>query len=159
MKNSKKKKLSFYIAHTFSLRYFVRDTLCPELNRLGIETINPFYTNDKGYRKDRPEVKLLDEEKITHKDIPPNIRETIVPKDLMRIRSGKSGVIAYMEKPSVGTVMEIFYCANNLRRPVYLITKNDRLFYHPWLLFYCRKLFRSRKALYIYLKEIMREMK
>lgn len=152
-------QLTFYIAHTFSLRFWVRDVLCPELHRIGVKTINPFYNPDGSFRKDRPEVKLLDEGKMTHKDIPEEVRETIVPKDLMRIRKGKSGIIAVLKQPSVGTCMEIFYCSNNLKRNVYLITENNKLFYHPWLMYYCRKIFKSRKALYAYLKELMREMK
>jgi len=155
MRNNNK-KLIFYTAHTFSLRFFVRDVICPELHKIGVETINPFYNPDGSYRKERPEVKLLDEGKITHKEIPSKIRETIVPEDLKKIRRAKSGIIAYMKNPSIGTAMEIFYCARDLGRNVYLITDNDKLAYHPWLMFYCRKIFRSRKALYAYLKELMR---
>lgn len=61
--------------------------------------------------------------------------ELVVHDDLYDIDQS-DGVIAYYDRPSVGTSMEIFYAANTRRKPVFLINASGMSSCHlsPWLL-------------------------
>lgn len=177
MKRDKKFKPKFYIAHTFGERIFVRDKLIPKLQKLGIETINPFYESDGSWKEARPEVRMADQ--MAEGGIEPEraskfikrVRanyENIVDTDLDLIYE-VDGVICYMPEGSTGSTCEIWTCGGVFKwlekrgyvnhlleqftdKPVFLITTSSRLLMHPWIKYACRKVFRSPSALLKYLK-------
>ena len=122
------KRTKAYIAHTFSHRKYVRDTLIPVLHEVGIATRNPFYEVDGTTR--RPEIKMADEFEI--RGIPveknPDIERWLlmVRKNTRNIVKRDMGYIdrtditvAYMTAISGGTTCEIFYTGVILKRPVF----------------------------------------
>jgi len=171
MKTKKKHSPIFYVAHTFSERHHIRDKVIPELQKLGIETVNPFYEKDGSWKKNRPEVKLADElgrdaeamEIFTSKVV--NRHENIVETDLDLIRS-VDGIIAFMPEGSTGTTCEIWTCGGIFKwlakrgypmkeflgKPVFLVTTTTRLFTHPWIQYACVRVFRTERGLIGYLK-------
>lgn len=168
-KNNKYKPI-FYIAHTFGERIFVRDTLIPKLQKLGIKTLNPFYNPDGSWMERRPEVKSADQggESPEWKKIVKSRSMDIVDTDLDLIREA-DGVIAYMPEGSTGTTCEIWFCGGVFKwlnkigypldefmnKPVFLITTSSRLLMHPWIKYATRKVYRSYNPLLKYLKKEM----
>lgn len=125
--------VKFYIAHKITRRHYIRDDICPFLQENGIETVNPFYNSDGTIRKDRPEVKAIDEGRMGEYDITRKVQsKDIVEKDLKRIRDS-DGIIAVIEESSIGTSMEIFYCARWCKKPVFVVTTSYAG--HPWLIY------------------------
>lgn len=175
-------KLIFYIAHTFSTRHFVRDILCPALQKIGIETMNPFYESDGSYKSSRPEVELADELEEKYKQNPEKAKrfiskvkthyENIVDTDLDMIFDA-DGIIAYMPKSSTGTTCEIWTCGGIfewlakrgfvipifLDKPVFLITTDGRLLMHPWIKYACVKVFKTHTSLIRFLKGEIPDLK
>jgi len=168
----KRKKLKFYIAHTFEERHFVRDDFIPAIQAMGIETVNPFYEVDGSYKKDRPEVKIADEMGMTGRfwAAVKKKHHNIVEIDLSLI-DGCTGIIAFMAEGTTGTTCEIFYAGGVfqwlvsqkkipmkylkpfLGKYVFLVTQNSRLLKHPWLGYACTKIFKTPKSLRRYLKK------
>ena len=54
----------------------------------------------------------------------------IIAADLELIK-GSDAILAVIEKPSIGTSMEIFFCSYVLKKPVYAVTEKYRN--HIWL--------------------------
>jgi len=126
-------KVEFYIAHKITTRQYIRDDICPFLHEHGIGTINPFYNQDGTTRKERPEIKAIDEGKMGEYDITRKVQsKDIVEKDLKKIRES-NGIIAFIEESSIGTAMEIFYCARWCKKPVFIVTTSYTG--HPWLIY------------------------
>lgn len=123
-----------YIAHHIHMRYQIRDKFCPNIQALGIETLNPFYNIDGSFREDRSEIKLIDEGKMEEYGIRSSeLSKDIVDRDLESIRSC-DGLVAYIEAASIGCSMEIFYCARVCKKPVFVLT-NEKYSKHPWLVY------------------------
>ena len=146
---------SIYTAHTFSERHLIRDKLCPFLQKIGIETKNPFYNPDKTVREGRPEVEIADSmekgidprDDITWMSRVQRKCEEIVSNDLKLIDASE-GVVAYMQEWSGGTSCEIFYAGYVKQKPVFLISGNSGIYKHPWMNEACKygKIFRSLNA-------------
>lgn len=119
-----------YLAHSLGTRHFVKDIIEMNLNISNIKTLNPFANRPYLYtiKTDEERKIILANEKNKH------TAEMIVLEDLEKIRKC-CGLIAYIEKPSFGMAMEIFYTAYDLKLPVWLIFANpeDDLKFHPWL--------------------------
>jgi len=175
-RRNKKYYPSFYIAHTFGCRHYVRDEFIPKLQKLGIRTINPFYNSDGSWRESRPEIKFADQIEENN-DIPAEITkrftrkvmknyEAIVENDLKFIREA-DGIIAYMPEGSTGTSIEIWTCGGMFKwlakigypideflgKKVFLVTHSSRLLTHPWLKYSTVKIFRTSEQLFKYLKK------
>lgn len=121
----------FYIAHPITERAYVKE-LCKKLQSIGIETINPFYLPDGSWRPERPEIKLIDEGKLDPYYIRTKKKaKEIVESDLRKIEEA-DGLIAYLNRPGVGTPMEIFYSSRVLHKPTFVIT--EKLYYHAWVM-------------------------
>lgn len=137
-----KAQVRAYLAHTFKHRKFVKEVLTPRINALGILTRNPFYETD-GTTK-RKEVQLADSEMSSETENERLIRmirsgnKIIVPRDLGYV-DRTDFTIAYMTDISAGTTSEIFYTGVIKRRPVFLLTDNDLVSNHPWILYSCRR--------------------
>lgn len=128
-----KEMSKFYIAHKITIRHYVRDDICPFLHDCKIETVNPFYNSDGTIREDRPEVKAIDDGQMgTYNIIGKNQAGDIVERDLEKIRKA-DGIIAIIEESSIGTSMEIFYCARWCKKPVFVVTTGYAG--HPWLIY------------------------
>jgi len=175
---------TFYIAHTFNQRHFVRDELIPKLQAIGIKTLNPFYKPDGSYKSNRPEVELADELERKYKQNPEKAKrfirrvktnyEDIVDTDLDMIHSA-DGIIAYMPNSSTGTTCEIWTCGGVfgwlakrgytlpvfMDKPVFLITTSERLLMHPWIKYACENggVFKTSRALLMYLKKGLPNLK
>lgn len=171
-------KPTFYIAHTFNQRHFVRDELVPVLQKIGIKTMNPFYNEDGSYKASRPEVELADELELKYKQNPEKAKRfirrvktnytDIVDMDLDMIDTA-DGIIAYMPTSSTGSTCEIWTCGGVFRwlakrgftlprfmdKPVFLITSGDRLLMHPWIKYAVEDggVFKTPRALLRYLKK------
>lgn len=168
----KPKRLRFYIAHTFEERQWVRDEFIPALQKMGIETVNPFYNADGSYKEGRPEVRLADEIGMKGRfwAAVKKKHANIVEVDLGLI-DGCNGVIAFMAEGTTGTTCEIFYTggvfkwlASQKKIPkkylkpflgkyVFLVTTNSRLLKHPWLNYTCTRIFKTSRSLRRYLKK------
>ena len=149
----------FYFAHKITTRHYVRDNICPALHKAGIETINPFYASDGSFLSDRPEVKAIDAGRRTeYGNFTKTKSKDIVEKDLEKIRNA-DGLIAYIEQSSIGTSMEVFYCARWCKKPVFVLTTSYNS--HPWLVYYAKisggKIVTSLRALIRAIKTWERE--
>jgi len=148
--------MRFYIAHTITERHWVRDKLCPALQALGFETSNPFYTPDGKPAPYRPEIIIIDkygENSEFFKKIRAR-QDDIVDTDIKLIDES-DGIVAFMNEPSVGTSSEMFYGGFIQKKPVFLITYNERNKKHPWILKETRKggIFSSLDELITYLRK------
>ena len=125
--------MKFYIAHKITTRHSIRDDIIPFLHECGIETVNPFYNPDGTTRKDRPEIKSIDGGRLEEYGITRKVQSRdIVERDLEKIRKS-DGIIAFIEESSIGTAMEIFYCARWCKKPVFVVTTSYSG--HPWLIY------------------------
>lgn len=168
-------KPTFYIAHTFGERHHVRDTLIPKLQKLGINTRNPFYKPDGTWMANRPEIKLADTGGESAKWVKTVKSRSvdIVETDLDLIFINGDGIIAYMPEGSTGTTCEIWSCGGLFKwilkknlipreymeiflgMPVFLVTASSRLFMHPWIKYATVKVFKTEVGLLNYLKKEM----
>jgi len=135
-------KIKAYIAHTFSLRHYIKDEVIPKLIELNIEPLNPFYKSNGN--PSRIEVKIADE--MNDKGIDPRQAKEwmlkvksknrwIVKHDISMIDKSDI-VIAFMDNWSGGTTCEIFYMGVIKDRPVYLVTsKYPDIALHPWMVY------------------------
>lgn len=120
--------MKLYLAHSFEIRDYVRNEIQPKLENTGLEIVNPFGKSPELYEingdTELDALEFREEEGWTG--------EKIVKTDLKKIREC-DGLIAYIESPSIGTAMEIFYNSFHLERPTYSIIENEELKCHPWL--------------------------
>lgn len=125
-------RLKFYIAHRITDRHYIRDTFCPWLRKLGLTPINPFYTASKKPRKARLDISHIDAGTINpYSDFKTlDDAKDIVTRDLNLIK-GSEGIICVLNNASIGTAMELFYCAYVLRKPIFVFT--EKYVGHPWL--------------------------
>ncbi len=124
-----------YLAHNFGSRFKVRDNIIPILEKKYSEweIINPFTVKER-YNEGLYEYKGTSEKEIN--EIFGNIdkRNADIVENDLRYIDGCDMLVAYIERSSVGTSMEIFYAWYVKRMPVVLIFDTDiDLFYHPWL--------------------------
>lgn len=137
-----KAQVRAYLAHTFKHRKFVKEVLTPRINALGILTRNPFYEPDGSTK--RKEITFADNftgEETENERLIRMIRsgnKIIVPRDLGYV-DRTDFTIAYMTDISAGTTSEIFYTGVIKRRPVFLLTDNDLVSNHPWIIYSCRR--------------------
>jgi len=133
-----------YIGHTFTIRHYVKDEIIPKLMEIGIETINPFYNKDG--TTNREEVQIadeLDKEGINPRDTRRWVNMVrkrninIVESDLQMIDQSDV-LIAILNDWSCGTIMEIAYMGIFKQKPVYVITQNQYISSHPWILYATR---------------------
>lgn len=175
MARNSKFKPTFYIAHTFGERHYIRDVLIPKLLKLGINTRNPFYNPDGTWKKKRLEIKIADTggESLEWVKTVKSRSVDIVDTDLDLIFLGGDGIIAYMPEGSTGTTCEIWsgggmfkwilkrnlipkeYMELFLNMPVFLVTASSRLFMHPWIKYATVKVFKTETGLINYLKREM----
>ena len=100
----------------------------------GFMPYSPFYTVKGQPRSTGSEnVALLDIGKWDPYQCSLEDSRVIVLADLRRIREN-DGVIAFIsEKLSIGKIMEVFYCAYMLKKPVFIVTKKYSK--HPWIVY------------------------
>jgi len=114
-----------YLAHPLDLRHEIREIELAIEQETGVELLNPFYDTgrDDIYRIDRGEIPRSD----------PNLdHNAIVLKDLGNIEAS-DGVVAFIKRGtySIGTICEIWFCAAQLKRPVYVVSEDSLT--HPWV--------------------------
>ena len=113
---------STYLAHPAS---FIEEakTLQARLEALGINVINPFER-----QKDDPHEWWA----TPHS---PQDAKRVVERDLKWIRKSDA-LFAFIPEPQgFGTMMELFYAAKLLEKPVFIYTTKKYRF-HPWLMYY-----------------------
>lgn len=130
----------FYIAHRIIDRHDVK-RFCLKLQKIGIETVNPFYLPDGSWRPERPEIKKIDEGKMD----PYYIKGTkkardIVESDLDRIKNS-DGTIAIIKQASIGTSMECYYTSQVIHKPLIVIT--EKYYKHAWITTFASKVFKN----------------
>jgi len=128
-------KAKFYIAHRITNRHYIRDTVCPKLQKAGYFTVNPFYTLSGKPRKIRWEIAAIDQGSINPYKIVKDFKRSkeIVGYDLSKIVNA-DGLVCFMNEASIGASMEIFFCAHVLGKPIYIVT--EKYSSHPWLIYY-----------------------
>ncbi|MDO9542723.1 MAG: nucleoside 2-deoxyribosyltransferase [Kiritimatiellia bacterium] len=94
---------------------------------------------------------LLNPMRRNFKDREVDSANEIVEFDLQDIRSADILLVNY-GKPSIGTAMEVFYAANNLRKFVVAFSPFDFKNCSPWMVRYCTKILPSLDAAIAYLK-------
>ncbi len=119
--------MKYYLAHPLALRKEIRETELFIEKSTGVELINPFY--DTG----RDDIELIDKGERDRASLAYD-PATIVGKDLGQIMIS-DGVVAYLTKEThqVGTICEIWFCANQAHKPVYIVS--DDCLGHPWIRF------------------------
>lgn len=131
-----------YIAHRIIDRKYVKE-LCFKLQRIGIETLNPFYNSDGSWKEDRPEIKKIDEGKLDPYYIRTRKKAVqIVTGDLQLIQEA-DGVIAYISQASLGTAMECFFCSWILHKPLFVIS--EKYFKHAWIMTLATERFKNEE--------------
>jgi hypothetical protein len=138
-----KAQVRVYLAHTFKHRKYVKEVLTPRINALGILTRNPFYESDGTTKLEG--VKIADDEKCNNTE-EERLRQMarsgsgikVVQRDLGYV-DRTDFTIAYMTDISAGTTSEIFYTGVIKRRPVFLLTDNNLVSNHPWIIYSCRR--------------------
>lgn len=134
----------FYIAHSIIHRAEVKRT-CLKLQKIGIETVNPFYLPDGSWRPERPEIQKIDEGKMDPYFIPNTTKaREIVMADLKHIDEA-DGVIAIMKEASIGTAMESYYCSQVKKKPLFVVT--EKFFKHAWIMTFATKIFKNEDQL------------
>ena len=125
----------FYLAHPFESREYVLEWQERLLEKVAIEIINPYFSEDlyDNYDKMSKSEKNLGKLKESS--------EKIVKRDkrLMRKAGGLIGIVDEVE--SHGTTMKIEH-AWDLRKHIYLIITNDD-HEHPWLYHSSNEIFTS----------------
>jgi nucleoside 2-deoxyribosyltransferase len=131
----------FYLAHNFGSRFKVRDYIMPILEEIydGWDIVNPFMIQER-HNEGLFEYKGSSEgeaKKYIFANTPIDDRNSlIVERDLYWIDQCDA-LVAYIERPSVGTSMEIFYMKYVLKKPVTLVFDTEiDLINHPWLLYF-----------------------
>lgn len=102
-----------------------RSEVTEKLRDFGIQTLNPL--------RGRMFLQSDDE------DLSPN---EVVHRDLSDLRNCDL-VLAVMEYPSVGTIMEIWQTYFVEKKPVILVSMNTHYVRHPWMRVACTKMFRT----------------
>lgn len=121
---------SFYLAHPAVLEKEAK-TVQAQLEALGLEVLNPFAKEREEF-KVSPNWKPMDWWTTPH---PPDEAMHIVERDLEWIRKSDA-LFAFVPEPqSFGTMMEIFYAAKVLEKPVFIYTSNEYR-HHPWLTYF-----------------------
>jgi nucleoside 2-deoxyribosyltransferase len=94
---------------------------------------------------------LLDPLRRKFKDRAVDSTNEIVEFDLRDIRKADILLVNYC-KPSIGTAMEVFYAAHNLKKFVVAFSPFDFKNSSPWMVRYCTKILPSLDAAVAYLK-------
>lgn len=129
----------FYLAHNFGSRFKVRDYITPILSKIydDYDIVNPFMVGER-YNEGLYDYKGSSEKEINDL-FSYNIdrrNENIVESDLKHIDKCNM-LVSYIERPSVGTSMEIIYAKRERKIPVVLVFDTDiDISFHPWLNYY-----------------------
>jgi len=102
-----------------------------ELEELGMTILNPF-GKERKIDERNPEWKPIDE---WSRPQSPQEAEILVERDLMWIEQSDTLVSFVPEPRGFGTMMEIFYAAKLLGKPVFIYTSKKYRF-HPWLMYF-----------------------
>ena len=94
---------------------------------------------------------LLDPMRRNFKDREVDSANEIVEFDLQDISNADMLLVNY-SKPSIGTAMEVFYAANNLRKFVVAFSPFDFKNSSPWMVRYCTKILPALDAAIAYIK-------
>jgi len=145
----------FYLAHNFGTRKKIRKWELRIEGKYNIQLDNPFYDNPNRAE----EMRKLDKMKEGSKEMVEflgnrNDIDNPVDNDLEKIRKS-DGIVAFVVASKkfatmIGTPMEVFFAANTLRIPVYVIT--NKFAFHPWIKKFATMIFRTRKEFEEYIK-------
>jgi len=102
-----------------------------KLEALGIDVLNPFGEERKKDERDPDWTPM----KWWQRPHSPQEAETLVERDLKWIRQVDSLVAFVPEPRGFGTMMEIFYAAKLLEKPVFIYT-SKKFRFHPWLMYF-----------------------
>lgn len=129
---------------------------CKDKYRKDFELIDPIANSDDlfeaiGYNMTVSEI--FDKEAKTKKDcIPMDVREEIVADD-KRCIIRSDYVVAFVEQPTFGTVMEIHF-ANTLKLPVFVINPELKLIDDVWLSVHTTMFFENVDECFTYIKSL-----
>ncbi len=95
---------------------------------------------------------LLDPMRRNFKDREVDSANEIVEFDLQDVREADILLVNY-NKPSIGTAMEVFYAAHELRK--FIVAFSPFAFHEcsPWMVRYCTKILPSMDAAIVYIRE------
>ena len=132
---------SLYLAHNFGLRFKVRDEITPQIKWLfpRYDIHNPFLRPDR-QNQGLFEYKGSNEAEFKKQNLEVYTDTMVVENDLSDIDDCDI-LVAYIEKPSIGTSCEFFYNSYMLKRPTFAVfpTKID-LTDHPWITYLSTKI-------------------
>jgi nucleoside 2-deoxyribosyltransferase len=123
LRSAKAMMTTVYLAHPVPMKE-VGDALQIELEKAGFEVYNPFKRNVA----EKPRSYQVSDEEA----------KAIVEGDLALMNQVDGMVAMLVGDQSIGTLMEIFYMAHVLRRPVFTLVKEDWKATHPWIKYYTR---------------------
>lgn len=119
-----------YLAHPAEFEKEAK-VIQKQIEALGINILNPFGKERKIAERD-PDWTPMQWWESPHS---PQEAQHVVERDLKWIRESDA-LFAFVPKPKgFGTIMEIFYAAKLLEKPVFIYTSNKFRF-HPWLMYY-----------------------
>lgn len=142
---------SYYLAHSVSLIVPTRKWQLQIEGKYDVTFINPFYNNPSERAEDLIEAL---KSKKAFKEYMDNLTSAqctyIMKRDLELIRHS-DGIVAYFDRITIGTTLEMFYAAYLLRIPLYVITQKHGN--HPWLRVLATKIFKTRTEFKEYLDD------
>lgn len=143
-----KKKLKFYLSHSFETRHEVRKIEHELEKEFGIELYNPFYDS-----VERQEILKVDNgeqcEEILYSLSLDQCAE-IVNRDLSMIDKYGAVLVYIVGSVGLGTALEIGY-AITTRHMLIIVT--DKYYNHPWARYYAHFLFKDISELKAFLNE------
>lgn len=143
--------MDLYLAHPFEKRIEIRELEIEIENETKINLINPFYDC-----KLRVEDMIERVDKGKNSEFPP---ERIVEHDLEHIKASNGLLALVYDFPEIsntmiGTPIEMFYCARELKRPVISWVFSDRCKRSPWVTYHSEYITTSKDDLIRYLKNL-----
>jgi nucleoside 2-deoxyribosyltransferase len=120
------KKLKLYLTHQFKYRHIIREIELDIEKKYNIILDNPFYDADK--RQDIEKADNGIQREFTQQDC-----IDIVNNDLNMINESDGVLAIISDEETLGSYMEIFYCAFVLNKPVYMICPLNSIRKHIWI--------------------------
>jgi len=143
----------YYLSHSTEIRNKVRFWELNVEDKYNIELVNPFY-DVLGHVFEKIDRGIINIDEYRCK----RPKGEIVSNDL-KVIDKCDGIIAYIEEPSFGTSMELFYCRTALQRPIYIYCKNPKYKDHPWLTYCTDFIYTDLDQFYKVIETISKESK
>lgn len=132
-----------YLAHNLNIRKKIRKLELSIEEDYDIDLLNPFYDTD------RDDIHDIDSGKTTRWELPYQNCVNLVSKDKRNI-DRCDALVAIIEKPSIGTTLEIAYAKQYGKK---VIVISEVYYQHPWIRVYADYTFKNIDEFKNFIKE------